>query len=39
MIPANKTCSKCGAQLYYSDNDDYTYQCFDCDEDFYSFEQ
>lgn len=35
----NKKCFRCGSQLYKSELPDYTYQCFKCDEDFYSFEQ
>lgn len=31
-------CPKCGKGLNFSDNPEYTFQCFDCDEDFYSFE-
>ena len=31
-------CPKCGKALNFSDNPEYTFQCFDCDEDFYSFE-
>lgn len=33
------TCRFCGSPLYRSFNDEYAYQCFDCDEDFYAFEQ
>lgn len=32
-------CNKCGGSLYFSDTDEYVYQCCDCDEDFYAFEQ
>ena len=32
-------CSRCGSPLFPSLLEDYTYQCFDCGEDFYSFEQ
>lgn len=32
-------CRRCGAPLFYSFVPDYKYQCFDCDEDFYGFEQ
>ena len=31
-------CPKCGRALNFSDNSEYTFQCLDCDEDFYSFE-
>ena len=31
-------CPKCGRALDFSDNPEYTFQCFDCDEDFYEFE-
>ena len=31
-------CPKCGRALNFSDNPEYTFQCFECDEDFYSFE-
>ena len=31
-------CPKCGKALNFSNNPEYTFQCFDCDEDFYSFE-
>jgi hypothetical protein len=31
-------CPKCGRALNFSDNPEYTFQCFDCDEDFYEFE-
>lgn len=31
-------CPKCGKALNFSDNPEYTFQCFECDEDFYSFE-
>ena len=34
-----QSCKRCGAPLFVSDVKGYTYQCFDCDEDFYSFEQ
>ena len=32
-------CFRCGAPLFPSLLEGYTCQCFDCDEDFYSFEQ
>lgn len=32
-------CRRCGAPLFPSLIEGYAYQCFDCDEDFYSFEQ
>ena len=32
-------CKKCGAPLFPSLLPDYTYQCFQCDEDFYAIEQ
>lgn len=31
-------CRRCGSPVYDSDNPEYRYQCFGCDEDFYSFE-
>lgn len=31
-------CPKCERALNFSDNPEYTFQCFDCDEDFYEFE-
>lgn len=31
-------CPKCGRGLNFSDNPEYTFQCMDCDEDFYAFE-
>lgn len=31
-------CPKCGKALNFSDNPEYTFQCLDCDEDFYAFE-
>ena len=31
-------CPKCGRALNFSDNQEYTFQCFECDEDFYAFE-
>lgn len=33
------TCFRCGAPLFPSLLPGYKYQCFECDEDFYSFEQ
>ncbi len=33
------TCKRCGKRLYPSDVDGYTSQCFECNEDFYAFEQ
>lgn len=35
------TCKRCGSPLFPSllKKDGYTYQCFNCDEDFYAFEQ
>lgn len=35
----DRTCFRCGSPLFKSDNPDYAYQCFRCDEDFYAFEQ
>ena len=32
-------CLRCGGPLFPSFLPDYTSQCFDCDEDFYGFEQ
>lgn len=31
-------CRRCGGPLFESDLPDYAFQCFTCDEDFYSFE-
>lgn len=31
-------CPKCGRALNFSDNPEYTFECSDCDEDFYAFE-
>ena len=31
-------CPRCGRALNFSDNPEYTFQCLDCDEDFYEFE-
>ena len=31
-------CRRCGQPVYESDNPEYRYQCFHCDEDLYSFE-
>lgn len=31
-------CRRCGHPVYASDNPEYSYQCFHCDEDLYSFE-
>lgn len=31
-------CRRCGHPVYESDNSEYSYQCFYCDEDLYSFE-
>ena len=31
-------CPRCGQPVIPSDNPEYTYQCLDCDEDFYAFE-
>ena len=31
-------CRRCGSPVYETDNPEYSYQCFICDEDFYSFE-
>lgn len=33
------TCRRCGSPLFKSLIPDYKYQCFNCDEDFYGFEQ
>ena len=35
---ANKLCPKCGESLWESDLPEYSYVCFDCDENFYEFE-
>jgi len=31
-------CRRCGSPVYETENPEYSYQCFACDEDFYSFE-
>lgn len=31
-------CRRCGQPVYESENPEYSYQCFHCDEDLYSFE-
>ena len=31
-------CNRCHNAVYKSDNPEYTYQCFECDEDLYEFE-
>lgn len=36
---SNGKCRFCGGPLFPSDIAEYTYQCFKCDEDFYTFEQ
>lgn len=33
------TCRRCGSPLFPSDLPEYAFQCFECDEDFYAFEQ
>lgn len=33
------TCFRCGSPLFPSQTEGYTCQCFNCDEDFFSFEQ
>lgn len=40
MFSASVRCPKCGMAMYMrvSDNQEYAYQCIECDEDFYSFE-
>ncbi len=32
-------CKRCGKPLFLSFNKVYSYQCFECEEDFYAFEQ
>ncbi len=34
----DKKCFKCGSQLLKSDLPDYSYLCFECDENMYEFE-
>jgi len=34
----NKVCNRCGCRVWKSSNPEYKYQCFNCDEDLYSFE-
>lgn len=33
-----RVCSRCKAKVWKSDNPEYSYQCFECDEDLYEFE-
>ena len=33
------TCPHCGKEVIKSDSTEYTYQCLECDEDFYKFEE
>lgn len=35
---ADLKCRRCGYPVYESDNPEYRYQCFHCDEDLYGFE-
>ena len=39
QIERGKTCNRCGNILFDSTIEDYKYQCMECDQDFYSFEQ
>jgi hypothetical protein len=39
IMESRGTCRKCGSPLFKSLSPGYTFQCFNCDEDFYSFEQ
>ena len=34
----NKVCNRCGCRVWKSYNPNYKYQCFNCDEDLFSFE-
>jgi hypothetical protein len=36
--PTGKFCRRCGRPVYRSTIKQYTWQCFNCDEDFYGFE-
>ena len=36
--PAGFVCHRCKAPVYKSDNPEYSFQCFSCDEDLYSME-
>lgn len=39
LLKSRGTCIRCGAPLFESKLPGYEYQCFECDEDFYAFEQ
>ena len=39
LMGSKGTCVRCGAPLFESKLPGYEYQCFECDEDFYAFEQ
>ena len=39
FIKSNGICERCKSPLFPSDIKGYQYQCFSCDEDFFSFEQ
>ena len=34
----NRVCRRCKSPVHYSDNPEYKYQCFQCEEDLYEFE-
>jgi len=34
----DRICRRCKSSVYRSDNPEYSYQCFVCDEDLYGFE-
>jgi hypothetical protein len=36
--PTARLCNRCNKPVYKSDNPEYSYQCFNCDEDLYEFE-
>jgi hypothetical protein len=37
-VKEKRRCKKCNAVVFPSELPEYTYECFDCDEDLYEFE-